>query len=225
MVRMILAHPRSRSNLLGSAYPNYLNEVFTPGWIETTQFYRDNKEMLKHGTDYESPFVRKYIEHLRHTLKPDMDFTFKVHYCGVKNWPEAQDLIKYWSPSDIVACHRSNKKASLLSVLLADKQGYTSFHNLPKQPFAVTEDQFNYGFERVVTDWFAGLAVYKPTEWYEYDTIPAQLCARFKWNDERYQAFLAECKYKDQRSKDRLWMITNMEQVNKWWDAALKELT
>lgn len=225
MVRMILAHPRSRSNLLGSAYPNYLNEVFTPGWIETTQFYKENRALLLKGKDYDSPFVRKYIQHLRDTLKPDMDFTFKVHYCGIKDWIEAQELIEYWNPGQIIACQRTNKKASVLSVLLADKHGYTSFHHLPQLPFRVTKEQFDYGFERCVTDWYAGLKVYTPTEWFEYDTIPAHICAKFKWDQQRYQAFLDECKYKNQKSDDRLNKIINLEQVNQWWDDAIAQMS
>ena len=224
MVRMILAQPRSRSNLLGSAYPGYVNELFTPGWIQTTTFFKENRDLLKYGSGPGDQFAAAYAKHLRQTMHPNMDFTFKVHYCGIKDWPEAQELIEYWNPTEIIGCHRSNKKASVMSTLLADKHGYTSFHDLPHTPFRVTKEQFDYAFERCVIDWYAGLEVYTPTEWYEYDTIPAHICSRFNWDDARYRAFLAECRYKDLRSEQRLNKILNLDQVEEWWQTSIRNL-
>jgi hypothetical protein len=220
MVRMILAHPRSRSNLLGSVYSNYKNELFTPKQIATTQFYQDNKDLLAYGRGISSEFAAEYIKWLRQELK-GQDFTFKIHYCDINGWLDAQTLIAEWKVQEIVSIERLDKKAAVLSLLLADKLGYASFQQKSDAPFDVTQEHFDFAYKRVVTDWREGLKVYMPDAYFSYENLDRALIERFFSGDEPvYQAWKAELKFKDQDSMHRLNNINNLSQVYWMWDKA-----
>jgi len=223
MPRMILAHPRSRSHLLGSSYSNYVSEIFSPMHIAVSQFYKDNRDMtISGGHGQDSPFADAYIAHLRELYR-DKEFTFKVHYCSIKNWLAAKNLIAEWKP-EIVACHRADKKMAVLSYLLALHDGFTSFHkNHEGKPFTAKYEEFLRAWNDVVEDWDEGLNVYTPDFWYEYDGVPARIDLKYQFQKDRIQAFHEECKYKEQHSKRKLFKILNLQEVGEWFDEKAKE--
>jgi hypothetical protein len=160
------------------------------------------------------PFLDNYIAFLREDLK-GKNFTFKTHWTEIKNWEAARDLISEWNP-EIIGCWRSDVRKTVLSALLAEKDGFVSRGFKNCSSFEVSEDDFLRIWRIVVDDWYAGLIFYKPKKIYEYNEILTEVFNNKGRNWGDFQHFLKECHLKDQRSHARLFKILNLEQVEDW---------
>jgi hypothetical protein len=222
-IRMILAHPRSRSHLLGSAYPDYVNELFTPGFIMHTPYFHRNEHLVKFNEtmDYAGEFGTGYIKWIDETFT-DKQFTFKVHYCDVYDWPEALSLITKWLDepnSEVVTIERICKELSVLSVLVADMTGYVSYDMRQCEPQIVTRQHIKSAVDRVYRAWYAGMRRWGKRSVYnfKYENLVSDATEIFFGGDpNKFQEFAKDCRFKDQGTASRLDLIKNRSQVQLW---------
>lgn len=224
MPRMILAHPRSRSHLLGSVFPDYVNELFTPGFIVNTPYYHQHAHLLNEDSaaGFDSQFSKGYIQWLDMVFN-GRQFTFKVHYCDIYAWTDAKDLISKWQSApgwEFFTCERLDKQQAVYSDIIADLTGYVSYSMKEADPTLITFDRFKTAYDKVVTAWEAGLKAYPedPVYAFNYEGMLHDIKSIFFGNDQlTFQEFLIKTRFQDQKTGERLALIQNMNELDVWY--------
>lgn len=215
MIRMIMSHPRSRSNLLAAFYEDYTSELFSPVYIRTTDFYQDNKHQSVEW------FQRHYPTWLKGKMS-GRSFTFKAHHCSVADWPEAQRLIYEWGPGEIIEVYRGNTKNAILSYLLARHRGYVSSDQAEPEEgsIVVTPQEMALACRDITARW-EDANNFRYHASLMYNAVP-EYALRLAGSEAAYQARIEELGLQEQRSMFNLELFANLNEIQQFIHQFLK---
>lgn len=208
---MILAHPRSKSNLMADCFKNYYGEIFN-----ITILNKDTFEIQQSTRPDPTPisilwkqeWVHNYLEYLKEKLTADPNAVFKVFYHQIMFSPEARDLIQTLRPK-IFYIYRKNELAAIKSYLLALKRGFSMNEStILTESFTVSPLQFLESYHYCVVLPKLARNLYK-IDW-------SSTYEEFSYDNFPYAEQVP--KIKPQNSSKEFSFIENEAEIDKWFN-------
>lgn len=163
---LIFGHPRSRTNYVCSHIKGFPIEAFD---IEHLSDDLSIDFKIKRSPQWvlQSGLAEKYIE----KISLNMPSHLKIFGFHLEQWPQASEVLsKIKKP--ILRIYRENKKDAIISLLIGQRRGFTSFSEKTCPSFIVEEDQFLKAFHAVVTLDEKWSAFFRPNLVVEYNEVP-----------------------------------------------------
>lgn len=163
---MILAHPRSKSNLLSHCFKNNMGGIFNIKCIdkETYEIIPPQKIDMRNAVEvWKEPWAKEYLKYLEKKMTEVENIAFKVFFEHVASFPEGLDLIKRINPK-VIHIYRKDSLKAIKSLLIAGRRGYTKAQERPYQAFTVDYNEFLSCYHQCVTNPEMGRSTFK-IEW------------------------------------------------------------